>query len=65
MSINPPDKRATGGSYAFGTPDSDGALDRRPRSVTVLGDERGTILVIMAFIVVVLLGVVGFAVDLG
>ena len=66
MPINPSDKRATGGSrHAFSTPDSNGALGRRLRSVEVLGEQRGTILVIMALIVVVLLGVVGFAVDLG
>ena len=66
MSINPPDKRAVGrSSYAFGARDSNGALDRRLLSVAVFGEERGTILVIMAFIIVTLLGVVGFSVDLG
>lgn len=66
MPANSSDKRATGGSsHALSTPDPKDALDRRLRSVAVVGEERGTILVVMAFIIVVLLGVVGFAVDLG
>ena len=41
------------------------ARDRQLRSVGRLGEQRGAILPIMALLLVVLLGVAGFAVDLG
>ena len=66
MPINPSDRRATAGSrHARSTPDSHGARHRRLRSGAVVGNQRGSILVIMAALIVALLGVVGFAVDLG
>jgi len=66
MSITPSDKRATTGSgHVSSTPAPNGALDRRLPSVAVPGEERGAVLLIMAVLIVLLLGVVGFAVDLG
>jgi hypothetical protein len=66
MAINPYQKRATtGGGHAFGMPDPLGALFRRLRSVGSLGEQRGAVLVVMALLIAVLMGVVGFAVDLG
>ncbi len=41
------------------------ARDRQLRPVGRLGEQRGAILPIMALLLVVLLGVAGFAVDLG
>jgi len=41
------------------------ARDRQLRSVGGLGEQRGAVLPIMALLLVVLLGVAGFAVDLG
>ncbi|MCH8899545.1 MAG: hypothetical protein IH942_03500 [Acidobacteria bacterium] len=46
-------------------PDSLGAVDGHPPSAGVVAEQRGAILPIMALLLVVLLGVVGFAVDLG
>ncbi|MFB3049282.1 MAG: pilus assembly protein TadG-related protein, partial [Acidimicrobiia bacterium] len=41
------------------------ARDRQRRSVGGLGEQRGAVLPIMALLLVVLMGVAGFAVDLG
>ncbi len=66
MPFSPRDRRATSYSGpASSTPDSLGAVDRRPPLAGVVAEQRGAILPIMALLLVVLLGVVGFAVDLG
>ena len=46
-------------------PDPLGAVDRQPQLTGIVAEQRGAILPIMALLLVVLLGVVGFAVDLG
>ncbi len=66
MPTEPSDEGATGSrGQARAMPGSLGAPNRQLRSVGIPGGERGGILVVMVLLLVALMGVVGFAVDLG